>query len=79
MTARLHLTTITYRYLGTGFSADCLSALRKLMGARTIQDESWLSGEDAYMCYATSAAEGDNTIMELKIVQVGERESYYLY
>ena len=42
-----------------------------MMGARTIQDESWLSGEDAYMCYATSAAEGDNTIMELKIVQVG--------
>jgi acyl-CoA oxidase len=60
--------TCMCKYLGTGFGVDCVSALRKLMGARALQSESALDKE-SFLPNATSAAEGDNTIMELKVVQ----------
>lgn len=56
------------KFVGTGFSVDCVSVLRKLMGSQALFEESWL-GESSFVCNATCAAEGDNTIMELKIVQ----------
>ena len=57
------------KFLGTGFGVDCISAMRKLMGSRALQDDSWL-GKSSFVANATCAAEGDNTIMELKICQV---------
>eukprot|EP00615_Pteridomonas_danica_P000841 CAMPEP_0114354888 /NCGR_PEP_ID=MMETSP0101-20121206/19809_1 /TAXON_ID=38822 ORGANISM="Pteridomonas danica, Strain PT" /NCGR_SAMPLE_ID=MMETSP0101 /ASSEMBLY_ACC=CAM_ASM_000211 /LENGTH=522 /DNA_ID=CAMNT_0001496565 /DNA_START=18 /DNA_END=1583 /DNA_ORIENTATION=- len=60
--------TCMCKFLGTGFGVDCVSALRKLMGARALQKESELDKE-SFLPNATSAAEGDNTIMELKVVQ----------
>ena len=56
------------KFLGTGFGVDCVSAIRKMMGARALHEDSWL-GDESFLPNATSAAEGDNTIMELKVVQ----------
>jgi hypothetical protein len=42
--------------------------MRKTMGAQGFLDNSLL-GAESFLPYATSAAEGDNTIMELKVVQ----------
>ena len=56
----------TGKFLGTGFGVDATSACRKMMGTRAIQAESWL-GDGSFVCNATCAAEGDNTIMELKV------------
>jgi len=60
--------TCMCKFVGTGFAVDAVSAMRKLMGSRAIQADAWL-GEGSFVCNATCAAEGDNTIMELKIVQ----------
>ena len=60
--------TCMCKYLGTGFGVDCVSAIRKVMGARALQEGSRL-GAESFLPNATSAAEGDNTIMELKVVQ----------
>jgi hypothetical protein len=60
--------TCMCKFLGTGFGVDASSAVRKIMGARALQAESGL-GAESFLPNATSAAEGDNTIMELKIVQ----------
>ena len=56
------------KFVGTGFAVDAVSAMRKLMGSRAMQADAWL-GEGSFVCNATCAAEGDNTIMELKVVQ----------
>lgn len=61
--------TCMCKFLGTGFGVDTVSAVRKVMGARGVQEDSGLGGEESFMPNATCAAEGDNTIMELKIVQ----------
>jgi hypothetical protein len=60
--------TCVCKFVGTGFGVDASSAVRKAMGARALQAESGL-GAESFLPNATSAAEGDNTIMELKIVQ----------
>ena len=60
--------TCMCKFLGTGFGVDCISAIRKQMGARALLADSNL-GPESFLPNATSAAEGDNTIMELKIVQ----------
>jgi hypothetical protein len=60
--------TCMCKFVGTGFAVDAVSAIRKLMGSRAIQADAWL-GENSFVCNATCAAEGDNTVMELKIVQ----------
>jgi len=59
--------TCMCKFVGTGFAVDALSACRKIMGARALQAESGL-GIESFVANATCAAEGDNTIMELKIV-----------
>ena len=56
------------KFVGTGFGTDCVSAVRKVMGARALQHDARL-GAESFLPNATSAAEGDNTIMELKVVQ----------
>ena len=60
--------TCVSKFVGTGFSVDAVSAIRKLMGSQALFEDSFL-GESSFVCNATCAAEGDNTIMELKIVQ----------
>jgi hypothetical protein len=55
------------KFVGTSFGVDAVSATRKMMGARALLEESRL-GASSFVCNATCAAEGDNTIMELKIV-----------
>ena len=60
--------TCMCKFLGTGFGVDVISAMRKLLGSRALQDDSWL-GKTSFVANATCAAEGDNTIMELKICQ----------
>ena len=60
--------TCMCKFLGTGFGVDCVSVIRKTMGARSLQVGSML-GDESFLPNATSAAEGDNTIMELKVVQ----------
>lgn len=60
--------TCMCKFLGTGFGADSNGAVRKIMGARGIQSDAAL-GVESFLPNATCAAEGDNTIMELKIVQ----------
>ena len=59
--------TCMCKFLGTGFGVDCVSALRKTMGARALQAGAKL-GPESFLPNATSAAEGDNTIMELKVL-----------
>ena len=56
------------KFVGTGFSGDVNNVVRKVMGARGLQEDSHL-GTSSFLPLATCAAEGDNTIMELKIVQ----------
>jgi acyl-CoA oxidase len=56
------------KFVGTGFAVDVMSVMRKMMGSQALYDSSWL-GESSFVGNATCAAEGDNTIMELKIVQ----------
>jgi hypothetical protein len=60
--------TCISKFVGTGFAVDVISGLRKLMGSQALFLESRL-GNCSFVCNATCAAEGDNTIMELKIVQ----------
>jgi hypothetical protein len=60
--------TCMCKFLGTGFGLDLVDAIRKTMGARGLQADSRL-GADAFLPLATCAAEGDNTIMELKVLQ----------
>jgi acyl-CoA oxidase len=59
--------TCMCKFMGTSFAVDTLSALRKWLGARALQEEANM-GAETYIGYATAAAEGDNTIMELKVV-----------
>jgi acyl-CoA oxidase len=47
--------TCMCKYLGTGFGVDCVSAVRKLMGARALQSDSYLDKE-SFLPNATSAA-----------------------
>jgi hypothetical protein len=56
------------KFVGTSFAVDVTSVLRKLLGSQALFEESWL-GESSFVSNATCAAEGDNTIMELKTVQ----------
>ena len=56
------------KFVGTSFAVDVASVLRKLLGSQALYEESWL-GESSFVANATCAAEGDNTIMELKTVQ----------
>jgi len=60
--------TCISKFVATGFSVDCISVVRKLLGAQALLVSSTL-GTETFLPYATSAAEGDNTIMELKVVQ----------
>jgi len=60
--------TCMCKFLGTGTGVDIVSAVRKVMGARALQADARL-GAQSFLPNATSAAEGDNTIMELKVVQ----------
>ena len=60
--------TCMCKFLGTGFGVDCISVVRKALGARALQVDAML-GAESFLPNATSAAEGDNTIMELKVVQ----------
>jgi hypothetical protein len=55
------------KFVGTSFGVDAVSAVRKTMGSRALLNESRL-GPSSFVCNATCAAEGDNTIMEMKIV-----------
>jgi hypothetical protein len=55
------------KFVGTSFGVDAISALRKTLGSRALLEESRL-GPSSFVANATCAAEGDNTIMELKIV-----------
>ena len=55
------------KFLGTSFGIDCISVLRKTLGARALQKDANL-GAESLLPNATAAAEGDNTIMEMKIV-----------
>lgn len=59
--------TCICKFVGTSFGVDVVSVLRKLLGSYALLDESGL-GAPSFVCNATCAAEGDNTIMELKIV-----------
>jgi acyl-CoA oxidase len=60
--------TCMAKFIGTGFGLDLVDATRKVMSARGLQEDSWL-GANSFLPLATCAAEGDNTIMELKVVQ----------
>jgi hypothetical protein len=55
------------KFVGTSFGVDSISAIRKTLGSRALLEESRL-GPSSFVANATCAAEGDNTIMELKIV-----------
>lgn len=56
------------KFVGTSFAVDAISVLRKLLGSQALYAESFL-GASSFVANATCAAEGDNTIMELKVVQ----------
>ena len=60
--------TCISKFVGTSFAVDAVSVLRKMLGSQALYAESFL-GASSFVCNATCAAEGDNTIMELKIVQ----------
>lgn len=66
--AELVEATCMCKFLGTGFGVDAISACRKLLGTRALQADSWL-GDASFVANATCAAEGDNTVMELKVCQ----------
>ena len=55
------------KFLGTSYAVDTISVLRKLLGSQALFEESWL-GASSFVANATCAAEGDNTIMQLKVV-----------
>jgi hypothetical protein len=55
------------KFVGTSFGVDAVSATRKVMNARGVQQDSGL-GAGSFVCNCTCAAEGDNTIMEMKVV-----------
>ena len=55
------------KFTCTSVAVDAVSAIRKTLGASALFEESRL-GASSFVCYATCAAEGDNTIMELKVV-----------
>ena len=60
--------TCMCKFSGTGFGVDAISACRKLLGSRALQADAWL-GNGSFVATATCAAEGDNTVMELKVCQ----------
>lgn len=55
------------KFVGTSFGVDTVSVMRKMMGSHALFASSKL-GAPSFVCNATCAAEGDNTIMELKVV-----------
>lgn len=55
------------KFVGTSFAVDVCSVLRKTLGSQALLADSWL-GASSFVCNATCAAEGDNTVMELKII-----------
>ena len=55
------------KFVGTNFGVDTISVLRKVLGARALLEESQM-GNDTFVCNAACIAEGDNAIMELKVV-----------
>jgi hypothetical protein len=55
------------KFVGTSIGADACSSLRKMLGSHALLASSGL-GSPTFVCNATCAAEGDNTIMELKTV-----------
>lgn len=55
------------KFVGTSFGVDTVSVMRKMMGSHAMFAHSKL-GESSFVCNATCAAEGDNTVMELKVV-----------
>jgi len=56
------------KFACTSFAVDVCSVLRKTLGSQGLLEESGL-GKSCFVCNATCAAEGDNTVMELKVVQ----------
>jgi hypothetical protein len=56
------------KFVGTSVGVDAVSVMRKTMGSRALMEESRL-GASSFVCNATCAAEGDNTVMELKVVR----------
>ena len=56
------------KFVGTSVGVDAVSVMRKTLGSRALLEESKL-GASSFVCNATCAAEGDNTIMELKVVR----------
>lgn len=56
------------KFVGTSVGVDATSIMRKTMGSRALLEESRL-GASSFVCNATCAAEGDNTVMELKVVR----------
>jgi alkylation response protein AidB-like acyl-CoA dehydrogenase len=55
------------KFTGTSLGVDATSALRKVMGARALLEEAHL-GSSSFVGNLTCAAEGDDTIMEMKVV-----------
>jgi hypothetical protein len=55
------------KYVGTSLAVDATSALRKLMGSRALQEEAKL-GAGSFSVNVTCAAEGDDAVLELKVV-----------
>lgn len=58
--------TCVCKFVGTAFGVDSVSVLRKVMGSHAVLAKSGL-GANTFVCNATCAAEGDNTVMELKV------------
>lgn len=56
------------KFVGTSVGVDAVSVMRKMMGSRALMEDSRL-GASSFVCNATCAAEGDNTVMELKVVR----------
>ena len=55
------------KFTGTSLGVDATSVLRKIMGAHALLEESHL-GSTSFVSNLTCAAEGDDTIMEMKVV-----------
>jgi hypothetical protein len=64
------------KFVGTSFSVDVVSGLRKSLGSHALLEDSRL-GARSFVCNATCAAEGDNTIMEQKIVRDLVKDSLF--
>ncbi len=56
------------KFMGSNFSTDALSVMRKLMGSQSMFQDSRLGG-CSLIVNSTCFAEGDSNIMELKVVQ----------